>query len=86
MMSNADREVRRQYLLTAIRHIDAARGALLVQREADPHSVDQHAINDVSRSAVGLVREYLGIGGNLHDIYPERAPSHPASSVKQRRK
>jgi hypothetical protein len=72
-MSNQDRAARREYLAKAIRHLDEARAALMAQRERDPHSVDQHAINDVGRPGKALLAEFLNIGGSLADLYPDKA-------------
>ena len=69
-MSNEDRELRRRYLLNALRHNDKARQELIAAREANPHAVDMHAINDVGRSAKALLAEFIGIGGNLSEVYP----------------
>jgi hypothetical protein len=71
-MSNEVRAERREYLKRALLESEKHRQEVIAQRERNVHSVDAHALADAGRGAKALLREFLGLGGNLSEVYPGR--------------
>jgi hypothetical protein len=67
--SNEDRRARRNELRALLLGNAERLAELKRRRERDPHSVDQHAINDASRGDHHLVAELVGIGGNPKKLW-----------------
>jgi hypothetical protein len=67
-MSNEEKRDTRTHLRRAIKDAQKARRALEARREANVHSVDDHALHDAGKAAINLARQLIAAGGSLNDL------------------